>query len=145
MFWGSKIARDRDAWKLILKDARVMHGPKNLWRKTDHREREREFWGSLLPPLKLQQWHNIPQGCIFHSPSYLDITVTCKPGPNFSSVWLQNSVHGINIYIIWLYCKNERKYAQKSQSEIKWWKELILKTYIQIRYSIIHHNSSASA
>jgi hypothetical protein len=27
-----KIAKDRDAWKLILKEARVLHGPYSQWR-----------------------------------------------------------------------------------------------------------------
>jgi hypothetical protein len=33
-----KVAKDRDAWKFILKEARVLHGPKSR-----SREREREL------------------------------------------------------------------------------------------------------
>jgi hypothetical protein len=29
-----KIARDRDSWKLILKEAKVMHGPYSQWGST---------------------------------------------------------------------------------------------------------------
>jgi hypothetical protein len=37
-----KIARDRgDTWKLILKEAKILHGPYSQWRERE-RERERE-------------------------------------------------------------------------------------------------------
>jgi hypothetical protein len=31
-----KKAEDRDAWKLILKEARVLHGPQGQWRGGGH-------------------------------------------------------------------------------------------------------------
>jgi hypothetical protein len=53
-----KIARKRDAWKLILKEAKVLHGPYSLWRR---RRRRRSF--ELLLQVKrslVQMGHRIP-------------------------------------------------------------------------------------
>jgi hypothetical protein len=32
MLVAEKKAKDRDAWTLILREARVLHGPQNKWR-----------------------------------------------------------------------------------------------------------------
>jgi hypothetical protein len=31
--WKKKINGDRDAWKLIVKDTRILHGPYGWWRR----------------------------------------------------------------------------------------------------------------
>jgi hypothetical protein len=41
-----KMDRNRDAWKLILKEAKVLHGPRSQWRR-----RRRPALGGLFPAM----------------------------------------------------------------------------------------------
>jgi ribosomal protein L39E len=51
-----KIATDRDAWKLILKEAKVLHGPQRQWR------REKLLMSSVSSSMTHKQNAKIPSG-----------------------------------------------------------------------------------